>query len=46
MLKELYEFSSVLLHLLGGVILGALIVGTSFYTFLAIRYIVFGDKRG
>ena len=45
MLKELYDLGSVLLHLLGGVILGAFIVGTSLYAFLAIRYIVFGEKK-
>ena len=45
MLKELYDLGSVLLHLLGGVILGAFIVGTSFYAFLTILYIVVGEKK-
>ena len=45
MLKELYDLGSVLLHLISGVILGAFIVGTSLYAFLAIRYVIFGEKK-
>jgi len=45
MLKELYDLASVILHFISGVLLGAFIVGTSLYAFLAIRYVIFGDKK-
>lgn len=45
MLKELYDLGSALAHLIGGLVLGAFIVGTSFYAFLAIRYAIFGEKK-